>query len=174
MESVSLFLSVVLIEDPPQENGAQPNQYSSISPPASPVDREEPFSTYFEEKVAIPSDVSQVPCSSHSRPHTHGKPTLKNIWPGILIQLRICSVPVLHLSWTSSSHSSDDNAPVFPPLRYLVFVNYGPLRDLVSWWASLTWIQETSSLTSSLELKLALRWQLWSFECVFFLVFFLV
>ncbi|XP_075880578.1 natural resistance-associated macrophage protein 2-like [Nelusetta ayraudi] len=47
-------------EDPPQENGAQPNQYSSISPPASPVDREEPFSTYFEEKVAIPSDVSQV------------------------------------------------------------------------------------------------------------------
>lgn len=50
----------LLEEDPPQENGAQPNQYSSISPPASPVDREEPFSTYFEEKVAIPSDVSQV------------------------------------------------------------------------------------------------------------------
>lgn len=120
-ESISLFLSVVLIEDPPQENGAQPNQYSSISPPASPVDREEPFSTYFEEKVAIPSDVSQVACSSHSRPHTHGKPTLKNIWPGILIQLRISSVPVLHLSCTSSSHSSDDNTPVCPPPQVFSF-----------------------------------------------------
>ncbi|XP_035242767.1 natural resistance-associated macrophage protein 2 isoform X1 [Anguilla anguilla] len=34
-------------------------QYSSISPPASPVSEEEPFSTYFEEKVRIPEDVSQ-------------------------------------------------------------------------------------------------------------------
>lgn len=55
---ISVFLCVT--EDSPPENGAQPNQYSSISPPASPVEREEPFSTYFEERVAIPTDVSQV------------------------------------------------------------------------------------------------------------------
>lgn len=54
------FLSVVLSEDSPQENGLQANQYSSISPPASPVTQDEPFSTYFEEKVAIPENVSQV------------------------------------------------------------------------------------------------------------------
>lgn len=131
-ESISSFLSVVLIEDPPQENGAQPNQYSSISPPASPVDREEPFSTYFEEKVAIPSDVSQVPCSSHSRT------LMENRWR----RLRICSVSVLHLGCTSFPFIRWWYT-CFSPLRYLVFVNYGPLRDLVSWWASLTWIQET-------------------------------
>ncbi|XP_059184418.1 natural resistance-associated macrophage protein 2-like [Centropristis striata] len=50
----------LLEEDSPQENGVQTNQYSSISPPASPVADDEPFSTYFEEKVAIPSDVSRV------------------------------------------------------------------------------------------------------------------
>uniref|UniRef100_A0A3Q4AKA7 Uncharacterized protein n=1 Tax=Mola mola TaxID=94237 RepID=A0A3Q4AKA7_MOLML len=36
------------------------NQYNSISPPASPVAQEEPFTTYFERKVAIPENVSQV------------------------------------------------------------------------------------------------------------------
>nr|XP_046240073.1 natural resistance-associated macrophage protein 2-like isoform X2 [Scatophagus argus] len=48
------------LQDSPQENGVQSNQYSSISPPASPVTQEEPFSTYFEDKVAIPENVSQV------------------------------------------------------------------------------------------------------------------
>ncbi|XP_031703076.1 natural resistance-associated macrophage protein 2-like isoform X1 [Anarrhichthys ocellatus] len=47
-------------EDSPPENGVQTNQYSSISPPASPVAQDEPFSTYFEDKVAIPDNVSQV------------------------------------------------------------------------------------------------------------------
>ncbi|XP_070814940.1 natural resistance-associated macrophage protein 2-like isoform X1 [Chaetodon trifascialis] len=50
----------LLEEDSPQENGVQTNQYSSISPPASPVAQDEPFSTYFEEKVAIPESVNQV------------------------------------------------------------------------------------------------------------------
>ncbi|XP_019112422.1 natural resistance-associated macrophage protein 2 isoform X1 [Larimichthys crocea] len=50
----------LLEEDSPQDNGVQTNQYSAISPPASPDTQDEPFSTYFEEKVAIPSDVSQV------------------------------------------------------------------------------------------------------------------
>ncbi|XP_053171793.1 natural resistance-associated macrophage protein 2-like isoform X2 [Scomber japonicus] len=50
-----------LEEDSPQDSGViQTNQYSSISPPASPVADEEPFSTYFEDKVPIPEDVSQV------------------------------------------------------------------------------------------------------------------
>uniref|UniRef100_A0AAQ5YBG1 Solute carrier family 11 member 2 n=1 Tax=Amphiprion ocellaris TaxID=80972 RepID=A0AAQ5YBG1_AMPOC len=53
-ENLSASLSVVLSEDSPQENGVQTNQYSSISPPASPVVEDEPFSTYFEEKVPIP------------------------------------------------------------------------------------------------------------------------
>ncbi|XP_071350992.1 natural resistance-associated macrophage protein 2 isoform X2 [Trachinotus anak] len=48
------------LKDSPQENGVQTNQYSSISPPASPEVQEEPFSTYFEDKVPIPEDVSQV------------------------------------------------------------------------------------------------------------------
>ncbi|XP_070814941.1 natural resistance-associated macrophage protein 2-like isoform X2 [Chaetodon trifascialis] len=48
------------LKDSPQENGVQTNQYSSISPPASPVAQDEPFSTYFEEKVAIPESVNQV------------------------------------------------------------------------------------------------------------------
>ncbi|XP_056887407.1 natural resistance-associated macrophage protein 2-like isoform X4 [Takifugu flavidus] len=43
-----------------QENGVQTNQYSSISPPGSPVGQEEPFSTYFEEKVPIPENTSEV------------------------------------------------------------------------------------------------------------------
>uniref|UniRef100_A0A4W6FY66 Solute carrier family 11 member 2 n=1 Tax=Lates calcarifer TaxID=8187 RepID=A0A4W6FY66_LATCA len=34
--------------------------YSSISPPASPVAQDEPFSTYFEEKVPIPESPNQV------------------------------------------------------------------------------------------------------------------
>uniref|UniRef100_A0A8C4DQ00 Solute carrier family 11 member 2 n=1 Tax=Dicentrarchus labrax TaxID=13489 RepID=A0A8C4DQ00_DICLA len=50
----------LLEEDSPQDNGVQTNQYSSISPPASPVAQEEPFSTYFEDKVAIPENVNQV------------------------------------------------------------------------------------------------------------------
>ncbi|XP_073324676.1 natural resistance-associated macrophage protein 2-like isoform X2 [Pagrus major] len=48
------------LKDSPQDNGVQTNQYSSISPPASPVAQDEPFSTYFEEKVHIPENVSQV------------------------------------------------------------------------------------------------------------------
>ncbi|XP_061840762.1 natural resistance-associated macrophage protein 2 isoform X1 [Nerophis lumbriciformis] len=48
-------------EDSRHDNGdIQTNHYSSISPPSSPVDTEEPFSTYFEEKVAIPDNVNQV------------------------------------------------------------------------------------------------------------------
>ncbi|XP_078104373.1 natural resistance-associated macrophage protein 2-like isoform X1 [Sander vitreus] len=48
----------LLEEDSPQEDGVQTNQYSAISP--SPVAQDEPFSTYFEDKVAIPENVSQV------------------------------------------------------------------------------------------------------------------
>ncbi|XP_023142884.1 natural resistance-associated macrophage protein 2-like isoform X2 [Amphiprion ocellaris] len=48
------------LKDSPQENGVQTNQYSSISPPASPVVEDEPFSTYFEEKVPIPESVNQA------------------------------------------------------------------------------------------------------------------
>ncbi|XP_061911288.1 natural resistance-associated macrophage protein 2-like isoform X1 [Entelurus aequoreus] len=48
-------------EDSRHDNGdIQTNHYSSISPPSSPVDTEEPLSTYFEEKVAIPENVNQV------------------------------------------------------------------------------------------------------------------
>ncbi|KAM4613397.1 natural resistance-associated macrophage protein 2-like [Polymixia lowei] len=51
----------LLEEDSSQEKGLiQSTRYSSISPPASPVAQEEPFSTYFEEKVPIPGDVSQI------------------------------------------------------------------------------------------------------------------
>ncbi|XP_029946607.1 natural resistance-associated macrophage protein 2 isoform X3 [Salarias fasciatus] len=50
----------LLEEDSPQENGIQTSQYSAISPPASPVAQDEPFSTYFEEKVPIPESVNQV------------------------------------------------------------------------------------------------------------------
>ncbi|XP_077384819.1 natural resistance-associated macrophage protein 2-like isoform X1 [Festucalex cinctus] len=51
----------LLQEDSPYDNGdTETNQYSSITPPASPADIDEPFSTYFEEKVAIPEDVNQV------------------------------------------------------------------------------------------------------------------
>uniref|UniRef100_A0A8D3CJ93 Solute carrier family 11 member 2 n=1 Tax=Scophthalmus maximus TaxID=52904 RepID=A0A8D3CJ93_SCOMX len=35
-------------------------QYNSISPPASPVADEEPFSTYFEDKVPIPESENQI------------------------------------------------------------------------------------------------------------------
>ncbi|XP_061840764.1 natural resistance-associated macrophage protein 2 isoform X2 [Nerophis lumbriciformis] len=49
------------LQDSRHDNGdIQTNHYSSISPPSSPVDTEEPFSTYFEEKVAIPDNVNQV------------------------------------------------------------------------------------------------------------------
>ncbi|XP_029946608.1 natural resistance-associated macrophage protein 2 isoform X4 [Salarias fasciatus] len=48
------------LKDSPQENGIQTSQYSAISPPASPVAQDEPFSTYFEEKVPIPESVNQV------------------------------------------------------------------------------------------------------------------
>ncbi|KAI1891082.1 hypothetical protein AGOR_G00160240 [Albula goreensis] len=52
----------LLEEENHQENGViqTTNTYSSISPPASPVSDEEPFSTYFEEKVPIPEDHSQM------------------------------------------------------------------------------------------------------------------
>ena len=60
--SLKKFFSLrcVFSEDSSQENGASTNQYNSISPPASPVAQEEPFNTYFEQKVAIPDDVSPV------------------------------------------------------------------------------------------------------------------
>ncbi|XP_010780230.1 natural resistance-associated macrophage protein 2 isoform X2 [Notothenia coriiceps] len=48
------------LKDSPQENEAETNQYSSVSPPSSPVAQDEPFSTYFEDKVAIPDNVSQM------------------------------------------------------------------------------------------------------------------
>nr|XP_057911841.1 natural resistance-associated macrophage protein 2 isoform X1 [Doryrhamphus excisus]XP_057911842.1 natural resistance-associated macrophage protein 2 isoform X1 [Doryrhamphus excisus]XP_057911843.1 natural resistance-associated macrophage protein 2 isoform X1 [Doryrhamphus excisus]XP_057911845.1 natural resistance-associated macrophage protein 2 isoform X1 [Doryrhamphus excisus]XP_057911846.1 natural resistance-associated macrophage protein 2 isoform X1 [Doryrhamphus excisus]XP_057911847.1 len=49
------------LKDSPQDSGdIQTNQYSSISPPSSPVGLEEPFSTYFEEKVHIPENANQV------------------------------------------------------------------------------------------------------------------
>ncbi|XP_035633940.1 natural resistance-associated macrophage protein 2-like isoform X1 [Oncorhynchus keta] len=53
-------------EEPPQENGViqtTQDQHSSISPPSSTVSGapdDEPFSTYFEEKVPIPEDVTQM------------------------------------------------------------------------------------------------------------------
>uniref|UniRef100_A0AAX7TLF8 Solute carrier family 11 member 2 n=1 Tax=Astatotilapia calliptera TaxID=8154 RepID=A0AAX7TLF8_ASTCA len=47
-------------DDSPQENGVHTNQYSSISPPASPVAQDEPFSTYFEERVPIPDSENQL------------------------------------------------------------------------------------------------------------------
>uniref|UniRef100_A0A4W5LMW6 Solute carrier family 11 member 2 n=1 Tax=Hucho hucho TaxID=62062 RepID=A0A4W5LMW6_9TELE len=55
-----------LLEEPPQENGviqSTQDQHSSISPPTSTVSGapdDEPFSTYFEEKVPIPVDVTQM------------------------------------------------------------------------------------------------------------------
>ncbi|CAB1353886.1 unnamed protein product, partial [Coregonus sp. 'balchen'] len=52
-----------LEEEPPQENGviqSTQDQYSSTSPPASTTPDDEPFSTYFEEKVPIPEDVTQM------------------------------------------------------------------------------------------------------------------
>uniref|UniRef100_A0A8D3EFC8 Solute carrier family 11 member 2 n=1 Tax=Scophthalmus maximus TaxID=52904 RepID=A0A8D3EFC8_SCOMX len=54
------FYSVVLLEDSPPDNGVQTSQYNSISPPASPVADEEPFSTYFEDKVPIPESENQI------------------------------------------------------------------------------------------------------------------
>nr|XP_061813471.1 natural resistance-associated macrophage protein 2-like isoform X3 [Nerophis lumbriciformis] len=49
------------IKDSPHDNGdLQSNRYNSVSPPSSPADLDEPFSTYFEEKVAIPGNVNQV------------------------------------------------------------------------------------------------------------------
>lgn len=69
--SAALTLKVFLLclnnflEDTPQGNGVQTNQYSAISPPGSPVDQEEAFSTYFEEKVPIPENASEVGNSSH-------------------------------------------------------------------------------------------------------------
>lgn len=55
------FCCVFFSEDSWQENGVHTNHYSSISPPASPVPQEEPFSTYFEEKVHIPEAPNTVP-----------------------------------------------------------------------------------------------------------------
>uniref|UniRef100_A0A8D2ZV51 Solute carrier family 11 member 2 n=1 Tax=Scophthalmus maximus TaxID=52904 RepID=A0A8D2ZV51_SCOMX len=46
--------------DSPPDNGVQTSQYNSISPPASPVADEEPFSTYFEDKVPIPESENQI------------------------------------------------------------------------------------------------------------------
>lgn len=53
-------LPLLLLEDSPQDDGGVQTRYSSISPPASPVDQDEPFSTYFEEKVHIPEAPNQV------------------------------------------------------------------------------------------------------------------
>ncbi|KAM4588744.1 natural resistance-associated macrophage protein 2 isoform 2-T2 [Odontesthes bonariensis] len=50
----------LLEDDSQQENGAQTNRYSSISPPASPGAQEEPSSTYFEERVPIPESANQI------------------------------------------------------------------------------------------------------------------
>ncbi|KAG7280490.1 hypothetical protein CRUP_022019 [Coryphaenoides rupestris] len=51
----------LLEEDVPEENGVvSVGQYSSISPPGSPTNQEDPFSTYFEEKVAVPEDANQI------------------------------------------------------------------------------------------------------------------
>ncbi|KAK2862282.1 hypothetical protein Q5P01_001815 [Channa striata] len=47
-------------EDSSTENEVQTNQYSSISPPASPEAQDNAFSTYFEEKVHIPESVNQT------------------------------------------------------------------------------------------------------------------
>lgn len=57
---VPLFSCLLLEDSPPDSGVLQTNQYSSISPPASPVADEDPFTTYFEEKVPIPENVSQV------------------------------------------------------------------------------------------------------------------
>ncbi|KAK7915649.1 hypothetical protein WMY93_011410 [Mugilogobius chulae] len=51
-----------IVEDGPgsQENGIiQTHQYSSVSPPSTPPNQDDGFSTYFEEKVHIPEDGSQ-------------------------------------------------------------------------------------------------------------------
>ncbi|XP_035488214.2 natural resistance-associated macrophage protein 2 isoform X1 [Scophthalmus maximus] len=50
----------IVEEDSPSDNGVQTSQYNSISPPASPVADEEPFSTYFEDKVPIPESENQI------------------------------------------------------------------------------------------------------------------
>ncbi|XP_077458987.1 natural resistance-associated macrophage protein 2 [Stigmatopora argus] len=51
----------ILQEDSPHDNGdIQTNHYDTVTPPSSPADMDEPFSTYFEEKVAIPENVNQV------------------------------------------------------------------------------------------------------------------
>ncbi|KAM8868543.1 natural resistance-associated macrophage protein 2-like [Synchiropus picturatus] len=51
----------LLDEDSPQDNGVvQTSQYSSISPPVSPVVDGQPLDTYFDEKVPIPDSVNQV------------------------------------------------------------------------------------------------------------------
>uniref|UniRef100_A0A8C5FN32 Natural resistance-associated macrophage protein 2-like n=1 Tax=Gadus morhua TaxID=8049 RepID=A0A8C5FN32_GADMO len=51
----------LLEDDFPQNNGeVSAGQYSTVSPPGSPTDQEEPFSTYFAEKVAIPEDANQT------------------------------------------------------------------------------------------------------------------
>uniref|UniRef100_A0A669CRD1 Solute carrier family 11 member 2 n=1 Tax=Oreochromis niloticus TaxID=8128 RepID=A0A669CRD1_ORENI len=59
-KSPSVCCAVLSSEDSPQENGVHTNQYSSISPPASPVAQDEPFSTYFEERVPIPDSENQL------------------------------------------------------------------------------------------------------------------
>uniref|UniRef100_A0A8C8BVK7 Solute carrier family 11 member 2 n=1 Tax=Oncorhynchus tshawytscha TaxID=74940 RepID=A0A8C8BVK7_ONCTS len=60
-----LFPPLLSSEEPPQENGViqtTQDQHSSISPPStvSGAPDDEPFSTYFEEKVPIPEDVTQM------------------------------------------------------------------------------------------------------------------
>lgn len=55
-----MFSVCVVLEDSPHDQDIQSNQYNSISPPASPAELDEPFSTYFEEKVAIPENANQV------------------------------------------------------------------------------------------------------------------
>uniref|UniRef100_A0A7N8WPD1 Natural resistance-associated macrophage protein 2-like n=1 Tax=Mastacembelus armatus TaxID=205130 RepID=A0A7N8WPD1_9TELE len=60
IRSSSYLFSVDLLDDSSQDNGVQTNQYSSIAPAASPVAQEDPFTTYFEEKVPIPENVNQI------------------------------------------------------------------------------------------------------------------
>lgn len=133
-------------EDATQENGVQTNQYNSISPPGSPAGQEEPFSTYFEEKVAIPENASEVGNSSH-------------------IFVKMSSDLILVKFGNRRFVCCDKNSAIIL-LRCSVSVNSGPSLDLGFLWASLTWIQGTSNLTSSPELKLASRWSnntvLWS------------
>lgn len=55
--------------------------------------------------------------------------------------------------------------------RSSVSVNSGPSLDQGFWWALLIWIQGTLSLTCSLELKLASRWHIHTWQLPFLLFY---